>query len=49
METTLILIFVLTAGVFFVILNKMQRRGEKHQHDEQCGHDHSKCDHDHKH
>ncbi len=51
MEALIILAFVLTAGVFFVILSRLQRGGDKHKHehkhDESCGHDHSKCGHDH--
>lgn len=48
METAIILTFVLAAGFIFVVLNKPQRGGEKHEHDEHCCHDHSKCDHAHK-
>ncbi len=47
MKALLILAFVLTAGIFFVILSRLQRCGDKHKHDANCGHDHSKCGHDH--
>jgi preprotein translocase subunit YajC len=47
MEALIIVAFVLMAGVFFVILSKLQKRGQKHHHDEHCCHDHSKCDHKH--
>jgi hypothetical protein len=40
MEALIILAFVLTAGVFFVIISRLQRGGDKHKHDENCGHDH---------
>jgi hypothetical protein len=41
MEALIILAFVLTAGVFFVIISRLQRGGEKHKHDEHCGHNHN--------
>ena len=40
MEAAIILAFVLTAGIFFIILSRLQRGGDKHKHDDHCGHDH---------
>ncbi len=37
------------AAFFFVILSRWQKGSPKHEHDANCGHDHSHCGHDHKH
>ena len=49
MEIVVLLAFVLMAAFFFVILSRWQKGGAKHEHDANCGHDHSHCGHDHKH
>ena len=49
MEIIVLLAFILLAGFFFVILSRWQKGGAPHEHDANCGHDHSHCDHDHKH
>ena len=49
MEIIVLLAFILLAGFFFIILSRWQKGGTKHEHDANCGHDHSHCGHDHKH